>query len=197
MQKAIDRVSSAADTTTVNKTIDELSRRQTLWLFGYGSLIFKTGFPWLERRPASIAGWERRFWQGSHDHRGTPASPGRVVTLVPRQGSVCRGVAYRIRTRLLEDLDMREKNGYLRFVSTLTLDDGNCVKGLAYVATPENSAFLGPAPEPEIARHVAEARGESGRNADYVIELATALRKLAAHDPHVFAVERYLLQLGR
>lgn len=167
-----------------------------IWLFGYGSLLFKTDFPFHHRRPASIRNWARRFWQGSHDHRGTSDSPGRVVTLIPEPDAICHGAAYHIDAGVLQHLDVREKNGYLRVVTELTFDDGSSTEGLVYIATDENSAYLGPAAEPDIATHIVTSKGPSGHNADYVICLADALRDLSVHDEHVFAVERYVLELA-
>jgi len=87
----------------------------SLWVFGYGSLIWRPGFDYLERRRARLHGWQRRFWQGSHDHRGVPERPGRVVTLVETGHGHCDGMAYRLDeatvTRAFENLDHREKNG--------------------------------------------------------------------------------------
>ena len=71
------------NTIAINQRMDKFDSHDSVWLFGYGSLIFKANFPFLDRRPASIGGWARRFWQGSHDHRGTETHPGRVVK-VPR-----------------------------------------------------------------------------------------------------------------
>ncbi len=183
------------DTTEINSRMTHFDDHAQVWLFGYGSLIFKPDFPYIERRPASIHGWTRRFWQGSHDHRGTPQAPGRVVTLIAEPDATCVGMAYLITPRTFTALDVREKNGYLRLTTDLTLDDGRHTKGLVYIATPENAAFLGAASECDIASHIAESHGPSGSNRDYLVHLAHALRRLAADDPHVFAIERELLQL--
>jgi cation transport regulator ChaC len=166
------------------------------WVFGYGSLIYKVDFPWLERRPARIHGWSRRFWQGSHDHRGTPQRPGRVVTLVEEAGARCAGMAYRVEPGVFAHLDHREKNGYERHLTGLEFRDGPGRQGWIYLAAAGNPAWLGAAPEPAIARQILEARGPSGSNVEYLLRLADALRRLGAEDPHVFAIERELRALA-
>lgn len=182
------------DTTALNRARRPVDEHGDIWIFGYGSLIWKADFPFLERRRAFIEGWERRFWQGSHDHRGTPEAPGRVVTLIPVEGAVCHGMAYRIDEATLAPLDHREKNGYLREITPLHFADGGKAQGLVYMATDDNPAFLGPAPLEAMARHIHEAVGPSGPNRDYLINLAQALRELNVEDAHIFALEA---QLGR
>lgn len=184
-----------ANTIAINRRRNPFEGHSEVWLFGYGSLIYKADFPWVERRPARIQGWVRRFWQGSHDHRGTPQAPGRVVTLVPEPEAVCVGMAYRITPDVFDHLDYREKNGYLRFSTDMHLDHEAHAQGLVYIATEDNAAFLGPASDQEIAAQIARSVGPSGPNSDYLLRLAAALRDLKAHDPHVFALERELLRL--
>ncbi len=184
-----------ANTIAENRELHRFEDAESVWVFGYGSLIFKADFPYLERRPASIENWERRFWQGSHDHRGTEVSPGRVVTLIEFPGAVCDGMAYLVNHQVFDHLDHREKNGYLRFVTEMAFADGDTARGLVYIATEDNAAFLGPAGEREIAWHIAGSGGPSGRNRDYVLDLAQALRRLRAHDAHVFNIERLLLEI--
>ncbi len=183
------------DTFEENQRRCSLSEDDQVWLFGYGSLIYLVDFPHLESRPASIRGWSRRFWQGSHDHRGTHENPGRVVTLIEEAGAVCGGMAYLVEAPVFKQLDQREKNGYLRVESEMTFADGSHASGLTYLATPDNEAWLGEASELEIARHICGARGPSGENADYLLDLAHSLRELDLDDPHVFAIETHIREL--
>lgn len=188
--------SMSHNTVSINQRMDQFDGHHSVWLFGYGSLIFKADFPYLDRRPATIANWTRRFWQGSHDHRGTPSAPGRVATLVSEPGAVCAGMALLITPDVFSHLDHREKNGYLRLATDITFDHGGSVTGLVYIATADNAAYLGPASEADIAQQIAQATGPSGPNSEYLLQLAHALRELGQDDPHVFAIERHLNELG-
>lgn len=190
-----ERPPATLDTTAQNRLRQDFRGETSVWLFGYGSLIYKVDFPWLERRPAKVEGWARRLWQGSQDHRGTPAQPGRVATLVPTPGAHCIGVAWRVAPATFEQLDRREKNGYLRHRVELRFPNESSATGIVYIADANNVAWLGPAPLEQIAKHVADSRGPSGSNRDYVLKLAAALRELGADDPHVFAVEAALRRL--
>ncbi len=184
-------------------TIEENRRRSLVgesdrvWWFGYGSLIYLVDFPYLESRPASIRGWSRRFWQGSHDHRGTEMNPGRVVTLIEEADAVCGGMAFLVEGSVFEQLDVREKNGYLRFTTEMTFDDGTRTNGLVYIATPDNEAFLGEASEQEIARQICAAQGPSGTNREYLVELAKALREMGLEDQHVFDIEMQIDRISQ
>ncbi|HKL64373.1 MAG TPA: gamma-glutamylcyclotransferase [Woeseiaceae bacterium] len=168
-----------------------------LWIFGYGSLVWRPDFPHGEAVPAWSHGQARRFWQASTDHRGTPARPGRVATLAPQTGARCRGVAYRIRAasraEVIAYLDHREKNGYLRRTLAVELDDGRRGEAITYVADPAGEHFLGPAPLVDMARQIRTSTGPSGPNTEYVLRLAEALRVLAAPaEEEVFALEELL-----
>jgi cation transport regulator ChaC len=173
-----------------------------IWIFGYGSLVWRPAFPHEERRAAWIDGFVRRFWQGSTDHRGVPGAPGRVVTLVPESGARCWGMAYRVHSdqvaMVLETLDIREQGGYERLELPVHFDPpaGPAatphVCGLSWVATPANHNYLGPATTGAIAGQVRRSHGPSGPNPEYVLRLAEALRELGADDPHVYELEALL-----
>ncbi len=167
--------------------------KSDLWLFGYGSLIWRPDFPYLQKQVGTIEGWSRRFWQGSHDHRGIPEAPGRVVTLVPSSGERCGGMAFQIDEEvaagIFDQLDHREKNGYERLQVSCELKTGEAITCVTYIAGQSNEAWLGDAPLEVIASQIVSSRGPSGANLDYLLELAVALRELDIEDQHVYALE--------
>lgn len=170
-----------------------------MWIYAYGSLTWRPSFSWVERRPAFVRGWARRFWQGSPDHRGVPDAPGRVVTLVEAEGATCGGCAYRITPEesggILAELDHRERAGFLRRLLPVFPGAAHEVpfaEAITYVADVTNPWFLGELPEAEIAALVRTRRGPSGPNDEYVLRLAETLAELGVDDAHVEAIARRL-----
>ena len=163
------------------------------WVFGYGSLIWRPSFTYSSARSALVRGWRRRFWQGSPDHRGTPLAPGRVVTLVEDQRADCWGIAFEVDSQdaqgIFDALDLRESGGYVRITLPIEFADASSALALTYYAPPENDNFLGPAPISKIAQQVHACSGDSGHNVDYVLRLASALRKAGIRDDEVEALE--------
>ena len=184
------------DTQILNKDRQNLNDYDELWVFGYASLIYKVDFGYLERAPAIIKGYKRRLWQGSSDHRGTPDKPGRVATLIPSLNTPCFGMAYNVSQEVFAHLDHREKNGYLREEINIEFIEGaksgEKTRGLVYMATPDNEAFLGHAPIERLAKEIFNSSGPSGENKHYVYDLADSLRTYGVIDKHIFEVEKAL-----
>ncbi|CCM04844.1 uncharacterized protein FIBRA_07037 [Fibroporia radiculosa] len=182
-------------------------------VFGYGSLIFKPPPHVVAEQPGFLKGYVRRFAQKSHDHRGTPESPGRVVTLVHKEdwdafsGSdpfpnddVVWGIAYTIdplyESEVRDYLDYREKDGYtLEELNVWGIVDGVeqvvIHNAFCYVGRNDNPSFIGSEPIDKLAKHIWRSVGPSGRNKDYLYDLAAAVKRLApeSHDSHLSALE--------
>jgi glutathione-specific gamma-glutamylcyclotransferase len=165
-----------------------------LWVFGYGSLVWRMDLPFEEGFAAAVEGYARRFFQLSPDHRGTEDAPGRVVTVIAADAGspLLAGMVYRIaahrRAETIKALDHREKAGYERVeVTARALDGSRSVSALMYIGKPGNPGFF-PTPDDEIAQIVAHARGPSGENLEYVERLHEALTQLGHPDPHVATI---------
>ncbi|MCH8131209.1 MAG: gamma-glutamylcyclotransferase [Myxococcales bacterium] len=162
-----------------------------LWVFGYGSLIWRPDFPHVERHPGFIEGWARRFWQGSTDHRGLPHAPGRVATLIREASASCWGMAFRVldadRDAVLADLDHRESGGFERHEVEVHLSGPvrMCQRALVYIASHGNPNYLGPAALEDMVDQMRCAVGPSGPNVEYVLRLDAALREIGGEDPHL------------
>ncbi|XP_074145419.1 glutathione-specific gamma-glutamylcyclotransferase 1 [Sminthopsis crassicaudata] len=169
-----------------------------LWIFGYGSLVWRPDFDYSNSRVGFVRGYSRRFWQGDTFHRGSDKMPGRVVTLLEDHEGCTWGVAYEVRgeqiSEALKYLDVREAvlGGYDTKVVTFCPQDApeQPLRALAYVATPQNPGYLGPAPEEDIATQILACSGRSGHNLEYLLRLADFIRLCGpqAQDEHLAAI---------
>ena len=162
--------------------------QETLWVFGYGSLIWDPGFPVAERRIARLDGWHRSFCMRSIHHRGTIEKPGLVLALDRGVEATCSGVAFRVQegeeAATLAALREREliSSAYLEMFLEVETDSGP-VTALAYVIDPEHDQYCGGLPLAEQARIIAQAVGGRGANRDYLLATVAHLAEHGISDP--------------
>jgi len=179
-----------------------MGANEELWVFGYGSLVWKNNdFEYELKRPGYLKGFVRRFFQNSIDHRGVPEKPGRVVTLVFARDNEARvhGIGYKIASdkvsSVLDHLDFREKNGYDRHETMFYPTDGSPPKPtIVYVANEQNPSWNQNHDLEDIAAQIIESVGPSGKNTEYVYNLCDAMRQYFhnVRDDHLFELEKLL-----
>ncbi|MFN3656771.1 MAG: gamma-glutamylcyclotransferase [Pseudolabrys sp.] len=170
----------------MNTTFDQ--GEGDLWVFGYGSLIWRPGFDYLERRTARLVGAHRALCVYSFVHRGTPEKPGLVLGL--DRGGNCRGIAYRVtagkRAETLQYLRGREQVTmvYREARRAVWLDDDpkQRVEAVCYMVDRGHEQFAGRLTLEQQLHHVRQGHGRSGNNRDYVLETVQALEKLGFRD---------------
>lgn len=166
-----------------------------LWVFGYGSLMWRPGFDYVEARPALLRGWHRAFCVYSRHYRGTPDRPGLVLGL--DRGGACRGLAFLVvperATEVVDYLNERELVNYAYTARTLPVElaDGRRVPAYSFVADRRHRLYAGDLGVQRSAEIIMDAEGRAGLNRDYLIN---TVRQLEAHG---FADKRLhaLLQL--
>lgn len=164
-----------------------------LWVFGYGSLMWNPGFPFLERQPARLIGRHRRLCVVSRHHRGDAGQPGLVMGL--DRGGSCRGIAYRVPAAAvagtLDYLDEREIAHYpvyRRARLPIVLDGKRTVPAVTYVVDRRDPDYAGHLSVEEQAAIVAAARGLSGANRDYLVSTVSHIHALGLRDRRLEAV---------
>jgi glutathione-specific gamma-glutamylcyclotransferase len=159
-----------------------------LWVFGYGSLMWRPGFEFIEQAPARLIGEHRALCVYSFDHRGTPEKPGLVLGL--DRGGACRGIAFRIDARRRSDtvkyLRDREQTThvYREVMRSVWLENEarQRVSALTYVVDRGHVQYAGRLSLPEQMRHVQQGHGRSGNNRDYVLSTVKSIEAQGFRD---------------
>jgi cation transport protein ChaC len=150
------------------------------WVFGYGSLMWRPGFDYLERRPAVLHGRRRAFCIYSVHHRGSPRRPGLVLGLAP--GGSVRGVAYRVADDRWEEviayLRDREQptETYVQSSAKVRLSAGTTREAVVFLSDVGHPQWAGVLSLEVQAGLIAGATGLSGRNIDYLRDLVAHLK---------------------
>jgi glutathione-specific gamma-glutamylcyclotransferase len=157
-----------------------------LWVFGYGSLMWRPGFAYEEVVPATLSGYRRCFCIYSVHHRGSPTRPGLVLGL--DRGGICHGVAFRVAAvhaaGTLAYLRAREQvNGVYREASReIDLGQGRRVTGLMYIAERDHPSYTGRLSIDRQAALIRAAHGLSGTNLDYLANTLAHLEHLSIRE---------------
>jgi cation transport protein ChaC len=150
-----------------------------LWVFGYGSLMWRPGFPFLERRPGRLIGAHRSLCVYSFVHRGTPERPGLVLGL--DRGGACRGIAFRVEARHRDETIayLREREQvtavYREAMRSVWIEGGERVSALCYVVDRGHVQYAGRLSLEEQVRFIKQGHGQSGANRDYVLSTVAEL----------------------
>jgi cation transport protein ChaC len=171
---------------------------EDLWVFGYGSLMWRPGFSYLERIPARLVGLHRALCVYSFVHRGTPEKPGLVLGL--DRGGACRGIAYRVAAA-----DRGSTIAYLREREQVTAVYLETSRRITLATTPARDAtalvFLVDRSHPQYAGRldlerqvhlVRQGHGRSGANLDYVLSTVAEIEAQGCHDAGLHAIAQRL-----
>ena len=177
----------------LNSMHSTMARHQggPVWLFAYGSLIWRPECTAVERVRGRVHGYHRGLYLWSHEHRGTPQWPGLVFGL--DRGGSCSGFAYRLAQENLEAslhaLWLREMPvpSYRPHWLTCRLEDGTQVQALGFVLERHLPSYAGNLPDGVLSQVLANASGRYGTTRDYVEQTVSALRSHAMPDRNLEA----------
>lgn len=168
---------------------------QDFWVFGYGSLMWRPGFPFRRKCRARMYGVHRALCVYSHVHRGTSARPGLVLGL--DAGGSCVGTAFLVAgeraDKTLSYLRAREQATMVYRETTRKVwleDEPEPVSALCYLADRSHRQYAGRPDFDEQVRLIRQGRGASGASIDYLNQTVRHLRQLGIHDHRLEQLDR-------
>ncbi|MFP7672098.1 gamma-glutamylcyclotransferase [Marivita sp. S0852] len=163
----------------------------TLWVFGYGSLLWNPGFAPVETAHARLENYARSFCMRSIHHRGTEDDPGLVLALDEHPGRACDGLAmqmneaeYDVTMAYLREREL-VSSAYLEKTLPLKFADGREVTAVTYVIDPDHVQYCGSLDLEEQAQIISRAVGGRGPNSEYLFNTAAHLADVGIPDPEL------------
>lgn len=160
-----------------------------MWVFAYGSLMWRPDFRHAEIRPAVLRGYHRRLCVYSVTYRGTRERPGLVFGL--DRGGSCRGRGLRVAAPDVDDVvaylyerEMINRVYHPRMVG-LDLAGGERVEALAFVADRSHEQYAGKIADAAAAALVLQGEGRGGHCIEYLRNTAEHLAELGIRDRHL------------
>ena len=160
----------------------------SLWVFGYGSLMWNPEFDYLQKRRACVHGFTRGFSMASVHHRGTAEAPGLVLALDPQLGAQCEGIVFEVAAHneaaVIQALRERElvSSAYIEAILPAQFDGGSSIQVLAFIMDQSHTQYCGHLTLEEQAQIIARSVGGRGPNWDYLYNTAAQLRELGVDD---------------
>jgi glutathione-specific gamma-glutamylcyclotransferase len=186
--------------TLLEKVLREWGGADDLWIFGYGSLIWRPDFDFVERRPARVHGWHRALKMWSRINRGTPDRPGLVFAML--SGGSCQGVVFRVPQ---QEGEAALRQLWPREMPLATYDpkwlvcqtNHGPVRALAFTLSRKSPSHTGLLTEAEYRRIFAEAAGRFGTTLEYAHRTHEELRRHNIRDKALERLLRLVREEGR
>jgi cation transport protein ChaC len=182
---------------SLRQSLEEVQwcEKQDLWVYGYGSLIWRPDFEFAEQRQALLRGYHRALCLWSRINRGTPEQPGLVFGL--DVGGSCRGMAFRIPAesvpKVFDALWLREmpSGAYIPRWLRCRTSQGD-IRALVFTMNRKTDAYVPRMPDEQLRQVVYSAQGTNGPCIEYVMETASALQRSKILDKRLQSVVQLL-----
>ena len=182
----------------VENMIETAPSLNSMWVFGYGSLIWNPALYFTEKKRGTVHGYHRRFCLWSTIGRGSPSRPGLMLGL--ERGGSCKGIFYKIdRREIRTELDIVFRRELITaayrptWVSARVLGKSP-FKAIAFVINRAHNRYAGMLDDETVIQTIADAKGTLGSCSDYLYETVLQLENLGMPDRHLASIAGHVRQ---
>jgi cation transport protein ChaC len=175
--------------------VKNLKIKNDIWVFAYGSLLWKPGFKYIDSKIGTLNGYHRDFCVKAHSHRGTPDRCGLVLSII--KGGTCQGILYKVKESnwdsVLDYLCQREMKTepYLLKCLTVNCEDAD-VQAYSFIIDINSSHYIDNLNPEEKANIINKAHGCSGSNKEYFLKTLERLNEMDISEEKLNSIKNYL-----